>query len=54
VFQADCAALIDHDNRVDAMTSVRLSGRYKEPDPGLKEHTMGQVIANASNTGHRC
>jgi hypothetical protein len=44
--------LIDHDNGDDAMTSVRLDGRYNEPDPGLKEHnTMGQVIANASNTG---
>jgi dihydrofolate reductase len=30
------------------MTSVRLTGRYKDPDLGLKEHTMGQVIANAS------
>jgi hypothetical protein len=52
-FQALCAALSDHDNRDDAMTSVRLNGRYKEPGLGLKEHTMGQVIANASNTCHR-
>jgi hypothetical protein len=52
-FQAGCTALIHHDNGYDAMTSVRLNGRYKEPDLGLKEHTMGQVIANASNTGHR-
>ena len=47
-------ALTDDDNGDDAMTSVRLSGRYNEPDLGLKEHTMGQVIGNASYTGHRC
>jgi DNA-binding MarR family transcriptional regulator len=41
--------LTDHDNGDDAMTSVRLDGRYKEPDLGMKEHTMGQVIDNASN-----
>jgi len=52
-FQAGYAALTDHDIRDDAMTSVRLTGRYKEPDLGLKEHTMGQVLANASNTGRR-
>jgi hypothetical protein len=52
-FQAGYASLTDHDNRDDAMTSVRLTGRYKQPHLGLKEHTMGQVIAKASNTGHR-
>jgi hypothetical protein len=34
------------------MSSVRLAGPYKEHDLGLKEHTMRQVIANASNAGH--
>lgn len=52
-FQTGCAALIDHDDRDDAMTSVRLTGRYKEPDLGPKEYTMGQVIANASNKPNR-
>ena len=33
------------------MTPVRPTGRYKEPDLGLKERTMRQAIANASNTG---
>ena len=30
-FQAGCTALIDHDHGDDAMTSVRLDGRYEEP-----------------------
>jgi hypothetical protein len=52
-FQAGCAALTDRGNRDGAMTSVRLTSRYKEPDLGLKEHTMWRIITNASNTGHR-
>ncbi len=48
VFRAGCAALTDHDNRDGAMSSVPLSRLYKELDLGLKEDTMGRVIANAS------
>ncbi len=33
------------------MTSVRLTGRYKEPDLGPKEHTMGH--ATFSDGEHR-
>jgi hypothetical protein len=39
-------------NWPDAVTSARLTGRYKKFDLEPREHTMGQ-IANASNTGHR-
>jgi hypothetical protein len=52
-FQDGCAALTDQDDCDDAVTSVRLNGRYRQPDPGLKEHTMGQVIATGSNKRHR-
>jgi hypothetical protein len=45
--------LIDHDNRDDAMTSVRLTRQIQESDLGLKEHTMGQVIAKGSKKGYR-
>jgi hypothetical protein len=45
--------LTGHEDREDAMTSVGHTGRYEEPDLALKEHPMGQVIADASNNGHR-
>src|SRR5207342_3782464 len=32
------------------MTSARRTSRYPEPDLALKEHTMGQVIDDASHT----
>jgi hypothetical protein len=35
------------------MTSARAAGRYEEPDPGPKEHTMGQVIVTALSPGDR-
>jgi hypothetical protein len=33
------------------MTSVGLDGRHHESDLGMKEHTVGQALANASPTG---
>jgi dihydrofolate reductase len=40
--------LTGHDDRDGAMTSLCPTGRYKGTERRLKEHTMGQVIANAS------
>jgi hypothetical protein len=51
--QARRAALTDPWQRDDAMSSLSLTGRYNEPDLGLKEHTMWQVTAIASNQGDR-